>query len=87
VIPAASPEVAAAPTLQPPAVSAFAPSSFFERRELKPAPVATPSVVTPTTQESSAAASKPVHQPESVVGPAIPSDPLARFKKMPVLNR
>ncbi len=85
---AATPPLAAfapATTAQP--QSAFTSSSFFERKEAKPA--ATPSASQTTTTPT---ATPSVASEKTVVPPAPPAepvstDPLARFKKMPVLNR
>ena len=79
----APPLAASAPLAQPQPQSVFGTSSFFERREARPAPV-----VPPATTEATTTAATPVvtHLNETAESPA-PLDPLARFKKMPVLGR
>lgn len=75
------------PALAAPAVlpqSAFGAGSFFERRETKPAPAAAPAVVTAKIEAPPTMA---IPKPQAAVESAEPKDPLARFKKMPVLSR
>lgn len=80
VIPVPAPVVSAAPVPQSP----FGASSFFERRDAKPAGAA--QSVTSAIQ-AVVEAEKPASRVEPVAPLAAPADPLARFKKMPVLNR
>lgn len=76
----APPLAASAPVAQPQPQSVYGTSSFFERREVASAPAtiqpATPSVPT-----------APVVKAPLLIEPAGSVDPLARFKKMPILNR
>jgi hypothetical protein len=67
--------------------SVFGASSFFERRETKPVPPASQPTAAPTVQIAPAREQTPVTTPEPAAETAVSTDPLARFKKMPVLNR
>lgn len=80
VTPVPAPVVVAAPAAQSP----FGASSFFERREAKPAVAVQPAA---PAMQAVVEAEKSATQVESVAPPVVPADPLARFKKMPVLNR
>ncbi len=81
-IPLPSPLAASAPAPAPQSV--FGPGSFFERRETKPAPILSHPVATTTIETAPTAPAKSASiAPE----PTAPHDPLARFKKMPVLGR
>jgi hypothetical protein len=66
--------------------SVFGTSSFFERREVGP-------TLTPVQSTAPSVMSGPVDEPSTVVKVPLPTkptesvDPLARFKKMPVLHR
>lgn len=82
-IPTAPALATTAPAALPP--SAFGSSSFFERREVPPAasqPLATAAIeiVPPVVTKSDV-------PPAPETEPAVPQDPLARFKKMPNLSR
>lgn len=82
----ALPLAAAAPLAPAPAQSPFGAGSFFERREAKtpapePQPAALPTVVVPSVPQEAVVSVTPG------AAPASSADPLARFKKMPVLSR
>jgi hypothetical protein len=85
VIPVPPPLAASAP-LPPPAPSPYGSSSFFERPEAKSAAVVQQQF-TPVSQAAALVEERPVIKVEPVAQPAVPIDPLARFKKMPILNR
>jgi hypothetical protein len=80
-IPVLPPLVASTPAPQPQSV--FGAGSFFERSESQPAPIV------PQTAAPVASASLPTPVAQAKVGTeaTAPHDPLARFKKMPVLSR
>jgi len=78
----APPLAASAPLAPPQPPSVFGASSFFERREAKPAPG-----VPPATTEVTPTVTTTVPQPKPAAEPPAPLDPLARFKKMPILTR
>lgn len=73
---------ASAPAVPP--QSAFGAGSFFERRETKPVPVASPAVAVAKIE---AAPTVAIAKPQVAAESTEPKDPLARFKKMPVLSR
>jgi len=77
--------VASTPAAQPQSV--FGSSSFFERREPDLAPVMPQAVTATPPEPTPSVAAKPVLQPKAEVASTAPHDPLARFKKMPVLSR
>jgi len=66
--------------------SVFGTSFFFERREAKHTPAAPVVVATIGTEATPTVAAVPVAHSNVVAAPP-PVDPLARFKKMPVLHR
>lgn len=80
------PLAASAPVVSPQPQSVFGTSSFFERREasstLTPVQPNAPSVKIAAVDESA-----PVVKTPPPTEPATSVDPLARFKKMPVLHR
>jgi hypothetical protein len=82
----APPLAASAPAAQPPPQSVFGTSSFFERREVASTPSAVPSV-TPTVSTAPIDEPSPVAKAPLLTEPAGSVDPLARFKRMPVLHR
>ena len=84
VVHTAAPAISVTPAPAP-APSPFGASSFFERREAKPAPVAQP--LTATVQSAPVIEQTSVTKVEPVTETAVASDPLARFKKMPDLAR
>ena len=79
-IPVPPPLASSAPA---PAPSPFGSSSFFERREAKPAPMAQAVVPTISAPEIEPTPVTKVEPAEA----AVSNDPLARFKKMPDLAR
>jgi hypothetical protein len=80
------PLAASAPVVPPQPQSVFGTSSFFERREASStqAPVQPNS---PSVQTAPVAEPAPVVKAPQPTEPAASVDPLARFKKMPILNR
>lgn len=78
--------IPAPPAPQTPPPSAFGPTSFFERRESQATPVA-PAPPSPIAGPAPVSALPLPTQPAVEAPPAAPPDPLARFKKMPVLSR
>lgn len=88
-----SPTVAIAPVTATPApqTSAFVTSSFFERKEVEhkeePSLASAQPIAAPLASAASPVESKPVATPESPAPTETSNDPLARFKKMPVLGR
>lgn len=82
MIPVPPPLAASAPLPPPPAPSPFGASSFFERPATKPA-VVLQQQFAPVSQADAPVEERPVIKVE----PAASTDPLARFKKMPILNR
>jgi hypothetical protein len=81
-IPVPAPLATSAPASPP---SPFAASSFFERREAKPASIVQP--VSATIQTAPVIEQTVVAKAEPVTEAAVSNDPLARFKKMPDLMR
>lgn len=82
-IPVPPPLAASAPL---PAPSPFGTSSFFERPAVKSA-VVMQQQSAPVSQAAAPVEERPVIKVEPAAQPAAPTDPLARFKKMPILNR
>lgn len=85
---AAEAAIAPAPALAtpPPQMpSAFGPGSFFERREVKSAPTVA-SAAAQVVPTMTAKVEPQAVQPETAAT-AAKTDPLARFKKMPILTR
>lgn len=84
--------IPAVPTPPPLAASAplapapFASSSFFERREVKPV-VAAPLQTAPVTPVAAVVETKVAPPVAAAAAATVAIDPLARFKKMPILNR
>jgi len=81
------PPTLAASAAQPQPQSVFGASPFFERREIIPASVVSRTITAATVAVTPVVAAKPTAQPKAEIEPTVPQDPLARFKKMPVLGR
>jgi hypothetical protein len=84
-IPMPPPLAASAPLPQPPTLSPYGTSSFFERPAVKSAVVVQQQVA--STSQAASVEERPFIKAEPTAQPAAPVDPLARFKKMPILNR